>query len=141
MLGRMSEPKPTSERDALRIQLGLSVADLTRRAGISVDTARKILNGQDVRATKVRAVDDALARAAQEAGIDASIVTPRAWTDGRMSHAHELAEDNLMEFEVGGNFGVSVVVRGPVANHAELEDAVLKLIQGMNASSAPKRTD
>lgn len=134
----MNEPTPMSERDALRIQLGLSVADLTRRAGISVDTVRKILNGQEGQATKVRAVDDALTRAAQEAGIDAAIVTPRPRLDGR---AHELAEDNLMEFEVGGNFGVSVVVRGPVANHAELEDAVLKLIQGMNAASAPKRTD
>jgi len=30
---------------------------------------------------------------------------------------------------------VSVVVRGPVADHAALEESVLKLIQGMNAKT------
>lgn len=117
-----------TEREALRVQLGLSVAELARRASISVDTVRSILGGKEGQATKVRAVDDALAKAAREQGMDAAVTRSTA-------AAHELAEEGLMEFEVGGNFGVSVVVRGPVANHAELEEAVLKLIQGMNAAS------
>lgn len=127
----MSETTPVTEREALRIQLGLSAAELARRADISVDTVRKILKGQEGQATKVKAVDDALARTAHEKGIDASIVHSTVQTTSR----HELVEENLMEFEVGGNFGVSVVVRGPVASHAELEQAVLKLIQGMNVAT------
>jgi transcriptional regulator with XRE-family HTH domain len=129
----MSDSLPaTTERESLRIQLGLSVAELARRAHISVDTVRKILHGREGQATKVKAVDDALARAAQEKGLDASVVSRAGVPPSR---GRELAEDNLMEFEVGGNFGVSVVVRGPVANHAELEQAVLKLIQGMNVTT------
>lgn len=126
----MSDTTPGSERDALRIQLGLSTAELARRADISVDTVRKILKGQEGQATKVRAVDDALARAGQEKGFDA-VVQPSG-TDGTRQH-HDLVDEDLMEFEVGGNFGVSVVVRGPVKDHEAIETAVLKLIQGMNA--------
>lgn len=125
------ESTPTSARDALRIQLGLSAADLARRAGISVDTVRKILHGKEGQATKVKAVDEALAEAAEKKGISASVAPTSAEPHG----GHALADEQLMEFEVGGNFGVSVVVRGPVANHVELEDAVLKLIQGMNATT------
>lgn len=128
-----------SERDALRIQLGLSVAELARRANISVDTVRKIMRGEPGQVTKVKAVDDALARASQEKGIDAQVVSPA--TTGEVTHHQALADENLMEFEVGGNFGVSVVVRGPVANHAELEDAVLKLIRGMNAGAGSTSTE
>lgn len=122
---------PTSARDALRIELGLSAADLARRAGISVDTVRKILHGKEGQATKVKAVDEALSKAADEKGISASVSPTSTEPHG----GHALVEEQLMEFEVGGNFGVSVVVRGPVANHVELEDAVLKLIQGMNATT------
>jgi transcriptional regulator with XRE-family HTH domain len=131
----MSDTPPASERDALRIQLGLSTAELARRADISVDTVRKILKGQEGQATKVKAVDEALARAGQDRGIDATVVTS---TSERSRHGgHALVEEDLMEFEVGGNFGVSVVVRGPVKDHEALETAVLKLIQGMNRGGPP----
>jgi transcriptional regulator with XRE-family HTH domain len=128
----MSDSTPTSERDALRIELGLSTAELARRADISVDTVRKILKGQEGQATKVKAVDEALARAGQEKGVHAS-VRPASQDGGRQLHG----EEDLMEFEVGGNFGVSVVVRGPVKDHEALESAVLNLIQGMNAAAPP----
>lgn len=129
----MSDSTFTSERDALRIQLGLSTAELARRADISVDTVRKILRGVEGQATKVKAVDDALSRAGQERGINATVVTTSGSESVRHG-GHSMVEEDLMEFEVGGNFGVSVVVRGPVKDHVALEDAVLKLIQGMNAS-------
>lgn len=128
----MSDSTPTSERDALRIELGLSTAELARRADISVDTVRKILKGVEGQATKVKAVDEALARAGQEKGLNATVRSSGA-EGGRQA----LVDEDLMEFEVGGNFGVSVVVRGPVKDHEALEDAVLKLIQGMNASTSP----
>lgn len=40
-------------------------------------------------------------------------------------------EDDLVEFRVSGNFGVDVVVKGPVADLAELEGAVARLIREM----------
>lgn len=131
----MDDTTPTmGGREALRIQLGLSVAELARRAGISVDTVRKILKGQEGQVTKVKAVDEALSRAGQEKGLNTTVVsTGQAAEPGPRS---ALVEDELMEFEVGGNFGVSVVVRGPVKDHEALENAVLKLIQGMNSPAA-----
>lgn len=130
----MSDPTPTSERDALRIQLGLSAAELARRAGISVDTVRKILKGQEGQATKLKAVDEALSRAGQEKGLQVKVVP--AGEDTGAHGGHHLTEENLIEFEVSGNFGVSVVVRGPVVNHEEIAADALKLIQGMNATKA-----
>lgn len=124
----MSNSSARSARDALRIELGMSVAELARRAGISADTVRSILGGKEGQATKVKAVDDALARAAGDKGIDVAV-------EARAEHQSLGADgEHLMEFEVGGNFGVSVVVRGPVSNREELESSVLKLIQGMNAT-------
>src|SRR5690349_4329306 len=116
---------PATEREALRVSVGLSVAELSRRSGVSVDTVSKILKGGHSQATKVYKVDEALAAAARDRGLDAAV-------HSAAPAAHELTEENLIEFEVGGNFGVSVVVRGPVASRADLEDSVLKLIHGMN---------
>jgi transcriptional regulator with XRE-family HTH domain len=41
------------------------------------------------------------------------------------------AESNLVTFRLSGNFGVDVVVEGPVTNLPELEAAVEKLLRGM----------
>jgi len=44
------------------------------------------------------------------------------------------AEPNLIEFEVTGDFGVRVVVKGPVENAAELEASVARLIRDMKGA-------
>lgn len=46
-------------------------------------------------------------------------------------------EDDLVTFEVAGNFGVKVIVKGPVRDRAELEESVLRLISRMQQQSPP----
>lgn len=43
-------------------------------------------------------------------------------------------EQGLMEFEVTGDFGVRVVVKGPVANAEELEASVARLIRDIRTN-------
>lgn len=42
-------------------------------------------------------------------------------------------DDGMLEFRIEGNFGVSIVVRGPVADHAALEESALRIMQRMNS--------
>ena len=42
------------------------------------------------------------------------------------------SDDGMMEFRIEGNFGVSIVVRGPVADHAALEASAVRIMQQMN---------
>lgn len=43
-------------------------------------------------------------------------------------------EQGLIEFEVTGDFGVRVVVKGPIENAAELEESVARLIRDIRNS-------
>lgn len=45
----------------------------------------------------------------------------------------QVPSDDLVEFRVGGNFGVDVVVRGPIANLGELEQAVGRLLDKLRS--------
>lgn len=105
----MNEVEATSPRDARRIQAGLSRAELARRSGVHVDTVRAILLGKEGQSAKVRAVDDAL---------DAALGG---------------AKDGLVELEVTGTGGASVVVRGDVGDLDSLEALVLRLVAQMNS--------
>lgn len=115
-------------REALRQKIGVSKAELARVADIDPGTVRKILEGKPGHVSKERAVDQALARLAAESGIEDAAESVTLGEGQTVGHV----KNGLIEFEVGGNFGVSVVVRGPVADRAELEKSVLRLIQGMN---------
>lgn len=52
-------------------------------------------------------------------------------TEGMENVSEELREGHLVTFQLSGNFGVDVTVKGPVENLAELESAVEKLLRGM----------
>lgn len=45
------------------------------------------------------------------------------------------AEPGVVEFRIAGNFGVDVIVKGPVANVVELEDAVQRLIRAIQSET------
>lgn len=117
-------------REQLQQRLGLSKAELARMAGIDPGTVAKILKGHGGHVSKERAVDEAMARVAAERGLEVD----HEFHLGEPRRVGAL-EDGLIEFEVGGNFGVSVVVRGPVADREALENSVLRLIQGMNQTA------
>lgn len=70
-----------------------------------------------------------------EAGSASEITYERleSWLD-KFEHetgADEPEEPKTVTFKLSGNFGVDVVVEGPVSNLAELEAAVEKLLRGM----------
>lgn len=44
----------------------------------------------------------------------------------------------LIEFEVSGDFGVRVVVKGPIQSASELEASVARLVREMRSQSTPK---
>lgn len=48
-------------------------------------------------------------------------------------------EDDLVEFAVEGNFGVRAVVKGPIRNMDALQEAVSKLIAGMQIEESNTR--
>lgn len=45
--------------------------------------------------------------------------------------AGDSSGDNVVEFRLSGNFGVDVVVKGPVANLPELERSIARLLREM----------
>ena len=49
--------------------------------------------------------------------------------------AAEEEEGGMVEFRLSGNFGVDAVVRGPVANMAELQEAAARLLREMGDRS------
>ena len=51
--------------------------------------------------------------------------------------ARSVEPPGLMEFEVTGDFGVRVVVKGPVSDAAALEAAVARLVRDIRAGGQP----
>jgi len=56
-------------------------------------------------------------------------------TEGMENVAEEPDQGHFVTFQLSGNFGVDVTVKGPVENLAELEAAVEKLLRGMRDSN------
>jgi DNA-binding XRE family transcriptional regulator len=107
-----------------RDRLNMTQDELAEEAGVDRDTVRAVEKGGG-RIDSRRKIDEALTRAEDEAGL--RVVEPVAPPNG--------GEPQLMEFEVTGDFGVRVVVKGPVANARELEESVSRLIRDMKGES------
>lgn len=100
-----------------RLALGLSVKALAERARVDRGRLAKLEAGDlSIRAATIGAVQSALDRLEREMGMD---VTPVDDGGGEV------------EFRVSGNFGVDVVVKGPVENLDALEASVNRLIVRM----------
>lgn len=69
----------------------------------------------------------------------------RVWAGGEVGElpagARRLGDpaDDLVEFQIAGNFGVTAVVKGPVRDLDALQEAVSKLIAGMQADESNAR--
>lgn len=104
--------------------IGISTRELADRIGMDRKTiARVIEGGEGTRPTTYSALEVALDRLEEELGMDADTASPKA---------------GVVEFRVSGNFGVDVVVNGPVENIAELRAAVADLIREMHESETPR---
>lgn len=99
----------------------MDVVDLAEVAGVNRDTIAAIEKGKGFRTSSLTKIERALGQLEEEMGIDTP-VAPSAPT-------------GLVEFEVTGDFGVRVVVRGPVSDLPELQRSVTELVRGMKSRS------
>ena len=109
---------------ARRVALGISAKALAMRAGVDRGRLAALEAGDpSVTERTVGAIDRALGALEREMGIE---------PDDKLA--------DVIEFRVAGNFGVDVVVKGPVRDMAAIEDSVARLITKMQAQkdeSAP----
>jgi len=125
----MTDPTP-SETDRQRIgrelsdiasRLGASDRDLARRFGVDRGTIVKVFDGDEsVRPRKWAEVESKIR------ALDEEMDTERD---------EEPAEEDIVEIRASGNFGVDIVVRGPVSDLAQLEDAVVRLVKRMSGGA------
>ena len=122
--------EPMGERiQQRRARLGMSVRELATRAGVDRGRLAALEKGEgQARATTIALVETALDQLEAEMGYDETdrLVSPE--------------EESVVEFRVTGNFGVDVVVRGPVRDMAALEDSVGRLIARMS-TNRPEATE
>lgn len=113
----------TSAGDAIktrRTALGVTVKALAERAGVDRGRLAAIEDGASARDATIGAIEKALASLEEE-----------------MSGPYDNGERGLVTFRMSGDFGVDVVVQGPVENLAELEGSVERLIQRMRSREKP----
>jgi predicted transcriptional regulator len=119
-----NEEKGRAIRDR-RVGLALTVKDLAARASIGRDTLAKLEAGDpNVRPVTVGAVERALDEV--EAFWKREGVT-----------VEEASGDRIVEFRVSGNFGVDVVLKGPVDDLPAMEAAVNRLVARMQQEADP----
>lgn len=112
---------------ARRTALGMTVKGLAERAGIDRGRLAALEAGDPtIRQTTVGAVERALSLLEHELGIDHPT-------------GDEIAD--VVEFRVAGNFGVDVVVKGPVRDLQALEDSVARLVERMQARERNKQQE
>lgn len=103
-----------------RLRLGVPKLELARLSEVDRGTLANIEAGGHYRRESFQSVSDALSRLEEEAGVDAPPlqVTPTS-------------EPGIVEFSVEGDFGVKVVVRGPIANVEDLERSVARIVSNI----------
>lgn len=111
--------------DAIKSRLdaiGISERAFADKADIDRKTLANAIKGEpSVRLQNLDRIEAAIFDLEQEMGMDEdSTKTP-----------------GVVEFKVTGNFGVDVVVAGPVENLMELEEAVARLIETMDKRPGP----
>jgi transcriptional regulator with XRE-family HTH domain len=100
-----------------RLRLGVPKLELARLADVDRGTLANIEAGGHYRRESFQSVSDALSRLEEEAGVDAQPL-----------QVAPTSEPGIVEFTVEGDFGVKVVVRGPIANVEDLEQSVARIV-------------
>lgn len=101
--------------------LGMGPADLAKEADLSRGAVYRVIADEDgVQNKTYSACERALDRVEYELG--------HGGPDAVLS-----TEQGLIEFEVTGDFGVRVVVKGPMENALELEESVARLIRNIRS--------
>jgi transcriptional regulator with XRE-family HTH domain len=112
---------------ARREAIGISKSALADRAGVDRGSIAKIEAGERVLYSVVGAVDKALSQLEHEYGMDLPSQVEKLRPIGDPS-------EGLVEFEVGNDAGIRVVVKGPVKDLAALQATVLRLTRELGKS-------
>lgn len=108
-----------------RERLGMTIKELAERAQVDRGRLSALENGISTpRPSTVGAIIRTLDELEREMGLTGD-------------DDDNNGDDDLVTFEVAGNFGVKVIVKGPVRDRAELEDSVMRLISRMQQQSPP----
>lgn len=112
-----------------RTRLGMHVIDLAERAGIDRGRLAEIEKGKaaNTRDTTIARIERALDALEHEMSIDVDL-PPGVRRVGDPA-------EGIVEFTVEGNFGVRAVVKGPISDLDQLQEAVAKLIAGMKSET------
>lgn len=106
-------------------RLGISDREFHERTGIDRKTLRRAVSGAaNVRSSTYAAIESELDK------IERRVSPPKLSREGGET------EPGLVTFKLSGNFGVDVVVQGPVENLNELEASVERLLRGMRPPEA-----
>jgi len=112
---------------ARRKALGMDVAPLAKELGVNRQTLSAIEEGQGYRQKTLSKILSGLDRLEAEAGIVKPATRPM--------------EAGMIEFEVSGDFGVKVVVRGPVSDAQALEASVTRIIHNIRMEKGDLGSD
>lgn len=120
-----SRQQTGQELSAITARLGLSMRELADQIGVDRETIKRVFEG------------DPTVRERKWAEVDAKI---RALDEEMGSERHKEpvslpSPDDIVEIRATGNFGVDIVVRGPVSDLPQLEDAVFRLVKRMGGSA------
>jgi len=108
---------------------GMGPTELAEYAGVSRGLVYRILNAEDgVRDSSFLRLERALDAFEHETGTDEGAPAGLVST-----------EEGLVEFEVTGDFGVRVVVKGPVKDADAIEASVVRLIRDMRNKDVGNR--
>lgn len=126
-----SQSLPMSSQDGDRVRgrrerLKMDKLPLAEAAGVSRDTLASVEEGKGFRSSTLRKIEDALDELEDAAGLP-PWVDPQPVVGGLGA--------GVMEFEVSGDFGVHVIVRGPVANADILERQVENILRDIRRGS------
>lgn len=117
------------------MERSVPVSDETRGHAIK---RRRLALGMSVNALAKKVEMDRATLTAAEAGdprtTDLTYTRVENWLtdfEAEIGAADPSPSDDLVEFRLSGNFGVDVVVKGPVANLAELEGSIARLLREM----------
>lgn len=112
-----------------RERLGMDKQDLANEAGVNRNTVAAIERGDSFNRTTLAKIERALDQLEQEAGINAP---PPAAAE---------ASSDLIEYDISGDFGVHVVVKGPVRDAELLQRQVLGIIREIRETDKRDSTD
>lgn len=103
---------------ARRERIGWDVVRLAAESGVHRTTVAAIEDGKGFRRSSLTKIERALEHGEAETGLDVAVESPGGPHDS-----------DLIEFDVSGDFGVHVIVKGPIRDADLLRRQVAELVR------------